>query len=66
MLCARHPLHAVLTFITCYVLGIEGTKMKKSFRARNSYSIHLVQLPDYIGKEAEIQKGKVTSTKSHS
>lgn len=66
MLCARHSLHALLTFITRYVLTSEGTKMKKSVSARNDCRIHLVQLPDYVVKEAEIQKGKMTSTKSHS
>lgn len=35
-------------------------------KAGNSLSISLVQLADFIDKEAETQKWRVTSTKSHS
>ena len=36
-----------------------------SVKVGNSLSINLVQLADFIDKEAETHKGRVTSTKSH-
>lgn len=69
-----HSSEQLLTVLTCYVLESEDTKMKKTVsafkeqllfdvRAGNCLSVHLVQLADYIDKEAEIQKGTVTSAK---
>lgn len=72
-----HSNQQLLTLTACYVLGSEDTKTKKTVSAfkelwsfdvsvGNSLGIHLIQLTDYIDKETETQRGKVTSAKSHS